>query len=248
MKLGRKPRRFNPSVPHMSALMGSRQLPPAPITMHYAENMPEDFGMMENDRLGDCTCAAYFHARQIWSFNAQGAEKTESDLTVLELYEKACGYDPSNPDSDQGGVEQDVLTYLLKSGAPGCEPIIGFIEIDPRNLDDVKRAIYETGCAYIGLNLPESCLSEDTSAPWSVTYGDPIAGGHAVILCGYDLDGFDLISWGRKYRCTNGFIAQYCEEAYAIADREWIRKTGSTPLGLSIMQLSEMMRALKNDN
>ena len=229
----------------MSALMGGRQLPPAPIKTDYTANMPDDFGVMENDRLGDCTCAAYFHARQIWSFNAQGVEKTESDLTVLSLYEKACGYDPANPDSDQGGVEQDVLTYLLKNGAPGCQPILGFIEVDARNLDDMKRAIYETGCIYIGLNLPESALSGDV---WSVQDGDAIAGGHAVILCGYDLDGFDLISWGRKYRCTNGFLAQYCEEAYAIADREWIRNTGSTPLGLSIMQLSELMKALKNDN
>jgi hypothetical protein len=247
MRLGRQPRTYNPSIPHMSALMAGRQLAPAPIECDYTKGMPDDLGFMLNDQLGDCTCAAYFHARQIWSYNATGTEITNSDSDVLGLYEKACAYDPSNPTTDQGGNEQDVLTYLLNTGAPDCSKILAFVEVDPRNMDDVKRAIYENGCAYIGINLPQSALSADNTVAWDVIPNDTIAGGHAVILVGYDLDGFDLISWGKRYRCTNAFMAQYCEESYAIADPLWIAKTGKTPLGMSITELENLMVALKDD-
>ena len=80
--------------------------------------MPADFGVMLNDQLGCCTIAAYFHARQVWSFNAGGMEITNPDSDVLFGYQKICGYDPSNPTTDQGGNEQDVLTYLLNTGPP----------------------------------------------------------------------------------------------------------------------------------
>jgi hypothetical protein len=230
----------------MSALMAGRQLPPPPIECDHTKGLPDDLGYMGNNILGDCTCAAYFHARQVWSYNATGTEITNPDSDVLGLYSKACGYNPADPTTDQGGVEQDVLTYLLNTGAPGCAPILAFVEADPRNLDDVKRVIYDTGCAYIGVDLPQSAMDNGPDVPWGVHSNDTIAGGHAVILCGYDLDGFDLISWGKRYRCTNAFLAQYCEEAYAIADPIWVAKTGKTPLGMSVQDLESQMQALRN--
>lgn len=247
MKLGRLPRTFNSSIPHMSALIGGKTLPQAPIEVDYSHGMPADLGMMKNDTLGDCTCAAYYHAVQVWSFNGQGKEVTEPDSDVLGLYEKACGYVPSDPTTDQGGVEQDVLTYLLKSGAPGCKPILAFVEVDPRNLDDVKRAIYETGCVYIGVNLPNHIVSGDEPpAIWDAKSHDGIAGGHAIILCGYTLDGFYLISWGKKYFATNAFMSAYCDEIYAIVDPTWISATGKTPLNMSVAALESLMEALKD--
>jgi hypothetical protein len=170
-------------VPHLSALMAGRSLPPAPIECDYSKGMPADLGFMLNDSLGDCTIAAYYHARQIWSFNAGGTEITNPESDVLKAYELICGYDPSNQTTDQGGVEQDVLTYLLNTGAPGCEPIIAFVEADPRNLDDVKRVIHDTGTAYIGVDLPQSAMSSDV---WGVQPNDPIVGGHAVVCMAGD--------------------------------------------------------------
>src|SRR4051794_11921933 len=100
MKLGRRKRSYNPSVPHLSALMAGRLLPPAQISCDYAKDMLPDFGLMENDMLGCCTIAAYYHARQIWSFNAGGTELTNPDSDVLKAYELFCGYNPSDPTTD----------------------------------------------------------------------------------------------------------------------------------------------------
>ena len=206
--LGRKPRAYNPRVPHMSALLAGKKMPPIPDSIHYASHMPANFGMMLNDTLGCCTCAAYYHARQVWTFNSATAEDTSPDTDVLALYEGACGYRPDNPTTDEGGVEQNVLGYLLNSGAPlaggQVDKILAFVEVDPRNVEDVKRTIFDCGVAYIGFNVPESIVppNGDTPAVWAV---DPRhsanQGGHAVVLCGYDGDGADVISWGRQYSC-----------------------------------------------
>ncbi|MGH7838822.1 MAG: hypothetical protein ACREQC_13510 [Candidatus Binataceae bacterium] len=117
-KLGRMPRSFDPRVPHMSALAAGKTLPPPPPAVDYVGKMPANFGMMLNDQLGDCTCAAVYHAMQVWSFNAKGAEATQPDSDVLKLYEEACGYKPNNPNTDRGGNEQTVLKFLLQKGAP----------------------------------------------------------------------------------------------------------------------------------
>lgn len=253
-KFGRNPRTFNPAIPHMSALLAGRKMLPAPVSCDYTKGMPDDFGEMENDSLGDCTCAAYYHARQVWSFNAKGAEITESDSDVVLLYEQACGYDPTNPSTDQGGVEQDVLTYLLNTGAPITTPagasfnkILAFLEVDFRNLDDLKRTIYDCGVAYIGINVPQSVMDnvDDPTKPWDITGDNTSVGGHAVVLTGYTVDGFTCISWGQRYTITPAFLGTNMDEAYAIADPEWIAATGKTPLGMSVQDLEAQMAALK---
>lgn len=202
--------------------------------------MQTDFGMMENDTLSDCTAAAYYHALQIWSFNTTGKEATVPDSTVQSLYSATTGYDPSDPTTDQGAGEQDVLVYLYNSNA-----IDAFVEVDPRNMDDIKRTINDCGVAYIGLYLPNDFSYEKIPYIWD--YTTPRSeDGHAVVLVGYNLDGFFFISWGKKYFMTNNFFADYCEEAYAIADSAWINSKGTTPGGLSKPELEKQMQGLRN--
>jgi len=252
-KLGRKTRGYNPAIPHMSALLAGKSLAPAPLQIDYTAGMPNDLGAMLNMDLCDCTCAAFYHARQVWSFNAGGKMVTEPDSDVLALYEQACGYSPSDPTTDQGGVEQDVLTYLLNTGAPvGADgtqrdKILAFIESDPRNLDDLKRVIADCGVAYVGVRVPQSVMDNaaDVSVPWDTTGNQTIVGGHAVVLAAYDLDSFTCISWGRRYKITVPFLGNFLEEAYGIADPAWIAATGKTPLGMSVPEVESTMRALR---
>ena len=41
------------------------------------------------------------------------------------------------------------------------------------------------------------------------------------------------------------FFAKFVDEAYAIADPDWISKKNTTPGGLSLQQLKRAMHALK---
>ena len=257
LKLGRLPRTFDPRVPHLSALVAGKVLAPPPPAVDYLTKLPDNpnnFGMMLNDQLGDCTCAAFYHARQVWSFNASGNEITEPDQDVLELYEQACGYKPNNPNTDKGGNEQHVLTFLLKKGAPtgvgGAtrDKIMAFVEVDPRIIDDVKRTIADCGVAYIGFNVPQNIMPAGADPPslWTVDPAKPpTIGGHAVVLPGYDATGPLVISWGQRYQMTWDFFSTYTDEVYAIADQAWFDATGKSPAGLSAADLEAQMQALR---
>jgi hypothetical protein len=243
-KLGRLHRTYDPRVPHMSALTAGQTLTPPPAAKDWTVGMPANLGMMLNDTLGDCTCAAVYHAIQVWSYNTTGAALTEPDVDVKKLYIQACGYNPSAGGEGPGGNEQHVLTYLHKTGAPmgpaGAtrQKITAFVEVDPRMTDDVKRAIVNCGVAYIGFNVPQYILPGPPAQPpqiWDVEPGNAaIIGGHAVVLAGYDANGARLISWGQYFTMTWAFFAKYVDEVYAIADPEWISKKGTTPGGLSL--------------
>jgi hypothetical protein len=253
-KLGRLHRTYDPRIPHMSALVAGQTLPPPPPSCDYTKGMPNNLGIMKNDTLGDCTCAAFYHALQVWSFNAKKKIDTEPDQDVVDLYILACGYNPRVSGEGPGGNEQHVLTYILKKGAPtgaGAKTrhkIAAFVEVDPRNTDDVKRAISECGVAYIGFNVPQFIVPPNGAPPsvWDVEHTQTnIVGGHAVVLAGYDADGARVISWGQYYTMTWRFFAKYVDEVYAIADSTWIDAKHTTPGGLTLAELEQQMQALE---
>jgi hypothetical protein len=261
-KLGRNPRTFDPAIPHLSAILGGKTPPPPPASVDYATGMPQapnKFGMMLNNTLGDCTCAAFYHARQVWTFHSTGATQTAADDDVKLLYEKACGYKPSQSGEGPGGNEQHVLTYIHKTGAPigadgpPVDKILAFVEIDPRNLDDVKRKIFNSGLVYIGFNVPANIMPPGEPPPktWTVAAGNPqIVGGHAVALPGYDAEGAIVISWGALYKMTWEFFTKYVDEVYDITDASWSRSKFAAdrklrlPGGLSEADIVNQMRSV----
>src|SRR5208282_4463950 len=117
-KLGRLARTHDKRIPMLHTLMAGMAPQPVKPEVDYTKGMPANLGMMLNDTLGDCTCAAVYHALQVWSYNASGQIDTEPDTDVEKLYILACGYNPRVPGEGPGGNEQHVLTYLLKTGAP----------------------------------------------------------------------------------------------------------------------------------
>lgn len=255
LRLGRLHRSYNPRVPHLSALLAGKTVPPPPPQIDYTKGMPGELGIMRNDVLGDCTCAAFYHALQVWSFNADHSKMlTEPDADVVKLYTLACGYNPRVPGEGPGGNEQHVLTYLLQHGAPmgptgaSQHKISAFVEVDPRNIDDVKRTIVDCGVAYIGFNVPASLMPPNAPPPqvWKVVpQDDKIIGGHAVVLAGYDSSGARVISWGQFYTMTWQFFSTYVDEVYAIADKTWITTKKLTPGGLTLPELEAQMKALE---
>lgn len=249
--LGRKPRARSPLIAHMSALTAGRFLPPPPPAVDWLGGLPDDLGMMLNDSLGDCTCAAVYHAIQVWTANAGLVMQTEPDIDVLTLYERACGYNPADPSTDQGGDEQHVLRYWLRQGAPmtgnGVNKLAAFVEIDPRITDDVKRAIAACGLVYIGFNVPAYLMASEPPAVWDVDENadNTIIGGHAVILPSYTATQLGVVSWAKKYAMTWAFFARFVDEVYGLADDDWINAKGTTPGGLTKAQLEAQMRVLR---
>lgn len=257
-KLGRKARAFDPRVPHYSAVrLMAPALPPTPVSHDWSASLPTDLGMMLNDRYGDCVFAAAYHSIQLCTRLARGVEVTEPDRYVQQAYSEVTGFNPDDPTTDRGTVMQDAMKYALTKGLP-IEPApaprdrhkyLAYIEVDPRNMDDMCEAIYQFGAVHIGFQVPAWLFADGTPPQiWDQGADPTIEGGHCVLLSGFDRGAqrFNVVSWGlHNYQMTWRFFQRYADEAYAVADPSWIEVTGRTPLGLTTDQLRRLMASIR---
>ncbi len=257
-KLGKAPPKFLKGLPHFNHYTGA--LPPAPEKVTNSAVANTNFGEMLNDQLSCCTCSAAGHAGQIWTANSAGHEFTATDAEIELMYEGSCGYNPGNSAAtDQGGIETNVLTYWLKNPLGATITLDAFASITPGDHATVKDAIWLLGGVYIGLALP---LSAQHQAVWDVTPdssqnwfdhwfahsgmarsnpgGDPTPGswgGHAVYVCDYSPRGLVCITWGKLQLMTWPFWDKYCDEAYGLLSKSWIKSTGLSPAGFKFDEL-----------
>jgi hypothetical protein len=252
-KLGRGPRAFNKNIPHRDSpvLLPGAILQPAPIERDWTVGLPDDLGIMGNDTLGDCADAGYYHGKQVWTQNASGLMVTESTDRVVQLYSETTGWKPADGGEGPGSVLQDVLTYLLNTGAPvgdGTQrhKLLGFFEVDPAKQMDIQYEIDACGWVYLGFNVPAFLMDGPVPDVWDVQASNTdIIGGHCVGAAAYNYQGVTIISWGKKYKMTWEFWAKYVDEAYPLLDSDWITKMGTSPAGRTIAELQEAMQALK---
>jgi hypothetical protein len=219
-------------------------LPPPPDAVDWTKGITS-WGMMLNDTLSDCTIAGVGHAVQVWTANT-GGKVTVPDPTIESYYETWDGYVPGNPDSDNGGVELDVLTDWRQQGFAG-HALLAFADPSVTNLTEVRQSIALFGGIYIGLSLP---LTAQTQEVWDVVRGGGAKagkgswGGHCVYVPKYDQNGFTCITWGQQKTMTLAFWKKYCDEAHTLFGQDWIAANGS-PDGFNQAQLQADLAAIK---
>lgn len=227
-----------------------KDLPLPPDSVDYSGGVTA-WGMMLNDKLGDCTCAAAGHFIQVVTLN-NGVKFTPADDDIQAAYEVVGGYRPGFPSTDNGAVEIDVLNYWRTNGIAGRK-ILAYADPDPQNLIHVKQSIALFGGLYIGLALPTTAQSQTI---WDVNRGnifkkikhalfnsDPSApnswGGHAVIVIAYNQTGPICITWGELKQMTWSFWLKYCDEAHAVLMQEWIGANNLSASGFDLATLQE---------
>jgi hypothetical protein len=161
MKLGRKHVKTDSRTLKLGKYLKDG-LPAAPSAKDWTKGV-QDWGMMLNNVHGDCTIAAAAHAIQVWSANTKG-EITLPDAMILGYYEKWDGYKPSDPSTDGGGVELDVLNSWQKTAFDGHK-LIAYADPVFSNLEEIRQSIALFGGVYIGLALPNTAK---TQAVWDV--------------------------------------------------------------------------------
>jgi hypothetical protein len=220
-------------------------LPPAPPSRDWTGGVTS-FGEMLNDTLGDCIIAAPGHAIQVWSLNAKSIETTVTDNDILLAYEAWCGYNPSDPSTDQGGVILDVLTDWRKSNLAG-HVLSAFASINIANIDEIRQAIDLFGGITIGLGLPNTAQNQTS---WSVIKNGGYDatrnswGGHCVFVTGYDQGGFECITWGQTMWFTLNFWKCYADEAYALLSPDWFNNK-ITPSGFNLQQMTSDLAGIR---
>ena len=245
MKLGKAPVRRDARTFLFAKYFDSTKLPAIPPSLSWAEKVSV-WGMMLNDNVGDCTCAAAGHLIELWTAN-NGNETVPPDPIILGAYEVISGYDPNTPANDPGAVELDVLKYWRTTGI-GQDKIQAFVGLDEKNTDHVRASVYLFGGCYIGLRLPNSAQTQDV---WSVPPGGPTGdglpgswGGHAVPIVAYDTSSATVVTWGQLKKMTWEFYTTYCDEAYALLSQDWSQPGRLTPAGFDFVGLQADLQAV----
>jgi hypothetical protein len=237
VKLGKLPPKHDARTLQFANYIDGDKLPILPAKYDWSSKVKK-WGMMKNDTLGDCTCAAAGHLIMEWTAD-NNVPVVPADAAIVKAYSAITGYDPKTGKNDNGAVETDVLNFWRKSGIAGHK-IFAYAGLEPKNHNHVQEAVYLFGGCYIGLSLP---LSAQTQKVWSVPPGGITGqgapgswGGHAVPVVAYNATGITVVTWGALKKMTWGFWDAYCEESYAIISPDFI-KAGKTPIGFNLAAL-----------
>jgi hypothetical protein len=250
LKLGKQVARHDPRALLMASYV-TPALPTPPASLDLTTKI-KAWGMMDNDDIGDCTCAAAGHLLMEWTENATKKMFTPTDQQIIAAYSAITGYNPTTGANDNGAVEVDVLNYWRQSGIAGHK-ITAYVSLEPSNHNHVMDSVYIFGGCYIGLQLPISAQAQvQNHQPWSVPPGGTTGdgkpgswGGHAVPVMAYNSQGVTVVTWGALQIMTWSFWEAYCDEAYAILSPDYLTGKKKSPQGFDMDQLQADLADLK---
>ena len=195
-------------------------LPAAPAELDNTRGV-QDWGMMGNDALGDCTEAAKGHLVTVFTAS-RGTPVILPTEVIVGAYERECGYDPANPATDQGGSIAAVLDDWVRNGLGGYA-VSAAAEVNITQLR-VQQTVYILGGADFGIRLPLSAQAQVGRA-WDFAGSAPDApggwGGHSVPVVRYDADGVWVVTWGALQFATWRWLMYYADEAHAVVSPDW---------------------------
>ena len=197
----------------------------------------EQFDVLGNNNVGDCTVAAAGHAIQTTAACNRQIE-TPATGDVLAAYRAISGWDGVvGSTSDTGACLADVLEYWQASGICGVKAL-GYVSL-PLDQDSICAALLSAGFVYAGLQLPESA---DDATSWTDIKGAP-AGGHCVPIVRADSAGCTVITWGETMVMSWPFWAKYGDEAHAVFLPTWDPMT-TAPNGFTADTIRAELEAL----
>ena len=258
-KLGKKPPTIDARTLQFANYLDSTAapfpgpLPIPPAEISYVMKVPT-WPLLLNDQLGDCVIAAMGHMVQQWTYFATNgaAMQTMTDAEALAAYEAIGGYNPSDPNSDDGASMLDTLNYWHNVGITvqgQVHKIAGYVQINAQDLLEVRQAIWMFGNLFTGLQMPLSAADEND---WTVAQGGRYTptgapgswGGHCVPMMAESPETLTCITWGERLKLSHNFLSDYADEAYAILSPDWITSQGDTIAGFDLAALRRDIAAL----
>lgn len=253
--LGKNPAIRDVRVPRFGAHAAG--LPPPPAAANWYADVPE-WGMLANDSIGCCVEAAVLHMiLQMTSYVSPGHAPLPTEAEAVAFYSAATGYVPGNISTDQGSYvlgHGGVMEYWATTGVM-CGGVLNrptaFLQLRAKDPVHWQQAVATFGSLAIGIQLPESIVSgDDVPFVWDNPLG-PSAGGHEVLLVGYQptRDGilWDLVSWGTLYRTTTAFLMATLDEAVCVYDKAFMNALGTNPAGVDEATLVASMESLRSE-
>jgi hypothetical protein len=220
-KLGKLAPQFPVAVKDMHCYMVA-PLPKAPAAVDHATQVTAGFPMDGNDRYGDCTMAAAAHLIQAWNAETGIELPVPTDAEVVAQYLKL------SHGKDSGLVESRVLQDWLRTGLWGSK-IVAYAPVNVHSLEALKQAVAYFGGVYVGVQVPKNAQSQFADErPWALEPGwqqQPIEGGHAIPILGYDEQWLYCVTWGAVQKISWDWWSTYGDEAWVILSEEF-KKAG----------------------
>lgn len=230
-KLGKLAPQFPVALKEMDAY-ASQPLPQPPATVDWSKKV-STWPMDGNDVYGDCTMAAAAHMIQCW--NAQ----TDEPLPIPREQQVVAQYMKLTGGQDSGLVESQVLKQWLTKGL-WDNKIVGYAPVNVHDLDALKQAIAYFGGVYVGIQVPANAQNQFRAGePWTLVPGwqqQPIEGGHAIPLVGYDDQYLYSVTWGAVQRMGWDWWSTYGDEAWVILSEEYERAGKVNGLDVAALQ------------
>jgi len=230
-RLGKLPPKYDPRTLCLARYIDLATFPKPPKAHNLSHRVGPNFawGAMRNDQLGDCTCAAMGHARQVWT----GGKHTPTDDAVVALYNEVNG------GQDNGANALDVLNRMLDTAtALEGDTILAFAAVDPQNEPLIRIAHLLFDGVYVGLGLPANAQRQSTWDYVQENGNEPYSwGGHMVWMVDINKTGPVYVTWGYLQQATWAWHFRYCDEQYGVLDDDALRANGKTPSGFSLKRL-----------
>ena len=102
LKLGKSVARHDPRALLLASYV-TPALPVPPASFDLTSKV-KAWGMMDNDQIGDCTCAAAGHLIIEWTANAKKKMVTPTDKQIVAAYSAITGYNPVTGANDNGAT------------------------------------------------------------------------------------------------------------------------------------------------
>jgi hypothetical protein len=169
------------------------------------------WGMLLNDRIGDCYPAALLHALQVLT------GYTPVDADALAVYEQVTGYDPTRTDpngdnpTDNGTAGRPLYAWAKAQG------LISSYAAVPTDRTSIRAAIAGHRAVLCEWALPAGAETEGDI--WTMPRSNRQAGswgGHATVEVGYTTTRNRNVTWGEEGTVTGAFEDAYLQAAWVV--------------------------------
>lgn len=198
------------------------------------------WGMLGNDRYGDCVFASNGHLVEQQTALGDHAEAGVTTTQALAEYTRVTGFNPNDPNTDNGSTVQAGLHDLTLNGLAG-KKIAAYAQLNHQNLGEVKTAVAQLGAVDVGCVITQSAMDQfNAGQPWDYTGDNTPMGGHCILLTGYDSTYLYFVTWGKVQKATYAWWNNYVEEAWAVISADWADQgAGPDPEGVDLHALGE---------
>lgn len=247
LRLGKLPARPNAVKFKMADFVDKTVLPKPPKHFGHEDLVSEPWQMLGNDKYGDCVFAGAAHETMLWA-KSGGRTAEFNEQTVVSDYSAVTGFNPADPNSDQGTDMQAAASYRRKTGivdtAGNRHTVAAYLSINPSDVTEHYQALYLFGAVGIGFRFPESAMRQYRDGKcWNVVPGSPIEGGHYVPLIAKRWH-LECITWGKVQPLTRRFLQEYNDESIAYVSFDALDASGKTLEGFDAAGLQAALSSL----